>query len=426
MPPSVALSLQKPSWAATVDESRLSKSLEIMAAIGLQNDGSVKRLAFSEEDRQARSLLTDWLIAAGASVHIDAAGNLIGRIEGTEPGLPALVTGSHLDTVPTGGRFDGALGVLAGLEVMRSLKDQAISLRHPFEVVVFADEESTMVGCKGMTGVASTTPGDYTCSNGAPIQQNLSLIEGNWDLLPKARRSDAAIAAFLELHVEQGGILESRGDAIGLVEGVVGQRRFLVRVEGMANHAGTTPMNARQDALATAAQVILAVQDLTTNNPGDPVGTVGKLQLWPNAANVVPGQVEMSVDLRDLSVDVLNDLVEELEVRLNSISQVSGCPITLAPQFSVDPTPAHLSVTEAIAASAQTLGLSCSPLPSRASHDSQEMGRRWPMGMIFVPSRGGFSHSSAEFTTERQCADGTAVLMQSLVRLDHRLNRVRG
>lgn len=397
-----------------------------MAAIGLQSDGSVKRLAFTEDDGRARTLFSEWLIAAGASIRIDAAGNLIGRIEGTEPGLPALVTGSHLDTVPTGGRFDGALGVLAGLEVIRSLKDQAISLRHPLEVVAFADEESTMVGCKGMTGVASDNPADYTCSNGQSISDNLPRTGGNWQQLAQARRSDDAIAAFVELHVEQGGILESRGDAIGLVEGVVGQRRFLVRVEGQANHAGTTPMDARQDALATAAQVILAVQELAKNHPGDPVGTVGKLQLWPNAANVVPGQVELSVDLRDLSLEVLSELVEDLESRLRSISRASGCPITLLPQFSVDPTPAHLSVTEAIAASAQTLGLSCSALPSRASHDSQEMGRRWPMGMIFVPSRGGLSHSAAEFTSRQQCADGTAVLMQSLVRLDQRLNKVPG
>ena len=393
-----------------------------MAAIGLQNDGSVKRLAFTEDDGRARTLFSEWLIAAGASIRIDAAGNLIGRIEGTEPGLPALVTGSHLDTVPTGGRFDGALGVLAGLEVIRSLKDQAISLRHPLEVVAFADEESTMVGCKGMTGVASDNPADYTCSNGQSISDNLPRTGGNWQQLAQARRSDEAIAAFVELHVEQGGILESRGDAIGLVEGVVGQRRFLVRVEGQANHAGTTPMDARQDALATAAQVILAVQELAKNHPGDPVGTVGKLQLWPNAANVVPGQVELSVDLRDLSLEVLSELVEDLESRLRSISRASGCPITLLPQFSVDPTPAHLSVTEAIAASAQTLGLSCSALPSRASHDSQEMGRRWPMGMIFVPSRGGLSHSAAEFTSDSQCLAGTAVLLHTLERLDRVLS----
>jgi len=397
-----------------------------MASIGLQNDGSVKRLAFTKDDDKARTLFSEWLIVAGASVRVDAAGNLIGRIEGTEPGLPALVTGSHLDTVPTGGRFDGALGVLAGLEVIRSLKDQAISLRHPLEVVAFADEESTMVGCKGMTGVASGSTADYTCSNGQSISDNLPCIGGSWEQLREARRSDDAIAAFVELHVEQGGILESRGDAIGLVEGVVGQRRFLVRIKGQANHAGTTPMDARQDALATAAQVILAVQELANNHPGDPVGTVGKLQLWPNAANVVPGQVELSVDLRDLNIEVLNELVEELEGRLNSISRASECPISLLPQFSVDPTPAHLSVTDAIANSAQTLGLSCSALPSRASHDSQEMGRRWPMGMIFVPSRGGLSHSAAEFTSSQQCADGTAVLMQTLVRLDQRLNKVPG
>ena len=206
MPPSVALSLQTPSWTATVDEARLSASLEAMAAIGLQSDGSVKRLAFTEDDCKARTLFSEWLIAAGASVRVDAAGNLIGRLEGTDPGLPALVTGSHLDTVPTGGRFDGALGVLAGLEVIRSLKDQGISLRHPFEVVAFADEESTMVGCKGMTGVASGNTGDYTCSNGQSISENLPSIGGSWEQLSEAQRSDDAIAAFVELHVEQGGI----------------------------------------------------------------------------------------------------------------------------------------------------------------------------------------------------------------------------
>ena len=204
---------------------RLLASLEAMAEVGLQPDGSICRRGFTAEDRQGRERLSEWMIDAGLSLRIDAAGNLIGRLEGSDPSLPALVTGSHLDTVPTGGRYDGTLGVLAGLEVVRALQDAALQLRHPFELIVFADEESTMVGCKGMAGTASADPSDYTTSNGEPIQRNLARLGGDWDRLASAARRDDAIAAFIELHVEQGAVLEGRGDSIGVVQGVVGQRR---------------------------------------------------------------------------------------------------------------------------------------------------------------------------------------------------------
>jgi N-carbamoyl-L-amino-acid hydrolase len=358
---------------------------------------------------------------AGLSIRVDPAGNLIGRWDGEEPGLPALVTGSHIDTVPTGGHFDGALGVLAGLDVVRTLRATGRRLRHPLEVIAFADEESTMVGCKGMTGTASADPADYTTSNGDPIAVNLERIGGHWPSLASARRDDKAIAAFLELHVEQGSVLESRGDAIGVVEGVVGQRRFTIRISGQANHAGTTPMDLRQDALVTAAEVVLAIETLAIRHPGDPVATVGRLQVWPNAANVVPGSVEMTVDLRDLSPQVLEELVDGLMQDLETIGERRQCSIAIEPQFEVAPTPADALVIEAIAASAADLGLSSSHLPSRASHDAQELGRRWPMGMIFVPSRGGLSHSAAEFTTAEQCRSGTAVLLEALLRLDQML-----
>ncbi|RPF77078.1 MAG: Zn-dependent hydrolase [Synechococcus sp. TMED155] len=413
----------KPGSMPRADQNRLQHSLDVMASIGRQLDGSVKRLAFSAEDQQARTLLSEWLIAAGASVYVDAAGNLIGRVAGIDSDLPALVTGSHLDTVPTGGRFDGALGVLAGLEVIRCLKDNGWKLRHPLEVVAFADEESTMVGCKGMTGTASNQTVDYSCTNGGQIDRNLEAIGGDWDSLTTARRPSDSISAFIELHVEQGGILEQRGHSIGVVQGVVGQRRFVVRVDGTANHAGTTPMGGRQDALVAAAQAILCIQNLAASHKGDPVATVGKLQVWPNAANVIPGQVQMTVDLRDLSINVLEDLVHQLTSKLEEISGFNGCDISLEPQFSVDPTPADSIVAGAIAAVSTDLELSSSHLPSRASHDSQEIGRRWPMGMIFVPSRGGLSHSAAEFTSSRQCADGASVLLNSLVKLDQSLDQ---
>ena len=402
-------------------ENGLQWSIEQLARVGAQDDGSVCRRGFTKADCEGRQLVARWMEEAGLSVRVDPAGNLIGRWDGAEPGLPALVTGSHIDTVPTGGHFDGALGVLAGLDVVRTLRSTDRRLRHPLEVIAFADEESTMVGCKGMTGTASADPAEYTTSNGDPIAVNLERIGGHWPSLASARRDDKAIAAFLELHVEQGSVLESRGDAIGVVDGVVGQRRFSIRITGQANHAGTTPMDLRQDALVTAAEVVLAIETLAIRHPGDPVATVGRLQVWPNAANVVPGSVEMTVDLRDLNPQVLEELVDGLMQDLELIGERRQCSIAIEPQFEVAPTPANALVIEAIAASAANLGLSFSHLPSRASHDAQELGRRWPMGMIFVPSRGGLSHSAAEFTSAEQCRSGTAVLLEALLRLDQML-----
>ena len=413
--------LVAPKAGLRPDRERLMSTLDALASIGLRPDGSVCRRGFSHEDRQGRDQLSAWMKDAGMQVSIDAAGNLIGRLAGSDSSLPALVTGSHLDTVPTGGRFDGVLGVLAGLEVARTLQDSGEQLRHPFELIVFADEESTMVGCKAMVGDASPDPEAYATSNGESIERNLERIGGDWSSLASARRSDASIAAFLELHVEQGGILETRGDSIGVVEGIVGQRRFSIVVEGQANHAGTTPMEHRQDALVTASEVVLAIEAMALHHPNEPVATVGRLEVWPNAANVVPGSVKLTVDLRDLSPAVLQELVESLMLALENIGLKRGCRIDLDPQFDVAPTPADSTVMDAISSAASALGFSQSRLPSRASHDAQEVGRRWPMGMIFVPSQGGLSHSSAEFTSDDECWAGTAVLLGALQRLDQQL-----
>ena len=407
--------------AVRPNQERLIRSLNQMAAIGMQPDGSVCRRGFSQADAIGRNQLMTWMRDLGLQVRVDAAGNLIGRLDGLDPALPALVTGSHLDTVPTGGRFDGVLGVLAGLEAVHALVDEGIRLRHPLELVAFADEESTMVGCKGMAGSASPDPSAFITSNGESIQKNLECIGGNWSDLATACRPDSAIAAFLELHVEQGAVLEQRADDIGVVEGVVGQRRFTICVSGQANHAGTTPMSMRQDALAAASRIILAIEQMAQCHPGDPVATVGRLEVWPNAANVVPGAVTMTVDLRDLDPKVLDQLLDTLTLSLERIALQTDCEIRLEPQFEVAPTPASALVMTEIEEAASSLGLSRSHMPSRASHDAQEMGRRWPMGMIFVPSRGGLSHSAAEFTTDEQCCAGTAVLLETLQRLDRAL-----
>ncbi|MFQ6539701.1 MULTISPECIES: Zn-dependent hydrolase [Aphanothece] len=411
----------RPAGAAAAllaDRERLSHSLEALAQIGRLPSGAVRRLAFTDEDRAARTLVMGWMEEAGLAVRIDPAGNLIGRYEGLDPEAPVLATGSHIDTVPEGGRYDGALGVMAGLEVVRVLGQQGHRLHHPLEVIVFADEESTMVGCKSMVGRAPDQPESYATAVGRPIQDCLASIGGDWARRAEARRPPGEIAAFLELHVEQGGVLEAVGKEIGVVEGVVGQQRYTISVNGQANHAGTTPMAMRRDALTTAAQIILAIEDMALHFPGDPVATVGKLQVWPNAANIVPGRVEFTLDMRDLSHTVIDHMRAQLERKIENIAVASRTRIAMTPQFLVDPSPADPMIQEVITESCQQLGLSYTHLPSRASHDAQEMGRLTAMGMIFVPSRDGVSHSADEFTSPEQCVQGVNVLLQSLIRLD--------
>lgn len=401
---------------------RLAGSLAELGQIGRLPSGAVRRLAFSEEDQAARALVRSWMEEAGMAVRIDAAGNLIGRYEGLSPEAPALATGSHIDTVPEGGLYDGALGVLGGIEVVRVLAGRGLRLRHSLEVIAFADEESTMVGCKTMVGHASDDPESYTTALGVSIQEGLARIGGDWERRHSARRSRQEIAAFLELHVEQGGVLEAVGKQIGVVEGVVGQQRFTIRVSGQANHAGTTPMEMRRDALTTAAQIILAIEDMALHYPGDPVATVGKLQVWPNAANIVPGQVEFTLDMRDLSHDVIDHMKAQLERRMETIAVARRTRIAITPQFVVDPSPADATVQQLISEACSGLGLSHTHLPSRASHDAQELGRLTAMGMIFVPSRDGVSHSADEFTSPQQCEQGVNVLLHSLIRLDASLS----
>ena len=402
----------------TINGDRLNRTIDELAQIGAQPDGAVRRLAFSPEDRAARDRVATWMQEVGMSVRIDAASNLIGTYPGLNPNLPALATGSHIDTVLSGGRYDGTLGVLAGLEVVRVLQDNDMRLQHPFEVIAFADEERTMVGSKSMAGTAPENPEQYSTFDGSAIQECLARTGGNWERISTARRSSEDIACFLELHVEQGGVLEVVECEIGVVEGIVGQRRFRITIEGQANHAGTTPMHMRRDALTTAAQLILAVEDLAKHFPGEPVATVGAVEVWPNTINIVPGHVEMSLDMRSLSSTDIDRMLAQLQRKIESVAVATRTKIRIEPELEVEPTLATSDVQALIVESCEELGYSFTHLPSRASHDAQEMGRFTDMGMIFVPSREGVSHSGEEYTSPEQCVQGANVLLQSVLRLD--------
>ncbi|EDX85691.1 amidase, hydantoinase/carbamoylase family [Synechococcus sp. PCC 7335] len=402
----------------TVNGDRLNQTLEDLASIGKQADNTIRRLAFSPEDLAARQQLSDWMEAAGMSVRIDAGGNVIGRYPGQDPEARVLATGSHIDTVFSGGRFDGSLGVIAGLEVVRVLAENDLQLFHPFEVIAFADEERTMIGAKAIAGTAVTDPDRYDTVDNEPIQSCLERAGGDWNNLQSARRSREDIACFVELHVEQGGILEAVECEIGVVEGIVGQQRYRITIEGRTNHAGTTPMNMRRDALTTASHLILAIEDIAKHFPGDPVATVGTLEIWPNSINTVPGSVKLSLDMRDLSQDVITHMSEQLRRKIETVAVATRTRIRIRPELQVEPTLAADKVQAIIVESCKELDLSYTHLPSRASHDAQEIGRFTDMGMIFVPSKEGISHSGDEYTSPEQCIKGANVLLRSLLKLD--------
>ncbi|NDJ17337.1 hydantoinase/carbamoylase family amidase [Myxacorys almedinensis A] len=402
-----------------INSDRLNANIERIAKIGKQPSGSICRLAFTPEALQARYLIQQWMTELDMHVSTDAAGNLIGKYDGIYHHAPALATGSHIDTVPSGGRYDGALGVLAGLEVVRSLRQNDLRLNHPLEVIVFTDEESTMIGSQAIAGTVLYDEIErYHLPSGKSIQEALEGLGGEWDHLATARRDRTNLAAFVELHVEQGIILERTQHEIGIVQGVVGMRRRKIIITGQANHAGTTPMEMRQDALIAAAKLVLAVQTIALAMPTQPVATVGFLSVLPNAVNIIPGTVELTVDMRDLSKEVLDGMVEQLEAAVAAIAVETDTQITVAPLLCVEPTLAAGLVQDAIAAVCHQLGLSHCHLPSRAGHDSLEVGRITDMGMIFVPSQAGLSHSEAEYTSPEHCAQGATVLLHTLLALD--------
>ncbi|HEY9771726.1 MAG TPA: Zn-dependent hydrolase [Coleofasciculaceae cyanobacterium] len=400
-----------------IDGDRLNQSIARLAQIGKLDNNGVKRIAYSQEDLEARNLVQQWMREIQMQIKVDAAGNIIGRYPGKYPDAPALATGSHIDTVPCGGHYDGAYGVLAGLEAVRVLQENQLQLHRSIEIIVFTDEEGSMIGSKAISGRVINDPGYYQRPDGTDIQTCLNRIGGNWNNIAQARRNTDDLAAFVELHVEQGPVLESMGKQIGVIEGIVGQRRFNITVKGSANHAGTTPMQMRCDALVAAAQIVLAVNQIG-NTPGQQVATVGKMQVLPNAANVVPGWVEMSLDIRDLSSLHIDSLLEELRIHLEEIAVATNTQIRLNPCLHNEPALAEPYIQQAIARSCENLNLNYTYLPSRASHDAQELAQITDMGMIFVPSKMGVSHDASEYTSPEQCIQGANILLQTLIQLD--------
>ncbi len=406
--------------AARLRQQIESLSLHGRPAGGGFSDG-VSRIGYSDADIAGRKYLLGLVQAARLNARIDAAGNIFVRKAGIDAALAPVLFGSHIDSVPNGGNFDGDLGSLAAIEVLHVLGENGVVTRRPLEAVVWSCEEATFNGntLNGSRAAAGKLrPGELDgTSRGLTLRESMRRIGGDPARLDETQLRSGAFHAYLELHIEQGGTLDKAATSIGIVEGIVALDHYDAAITGMANHAGTTPMADRQDALIAAAQLTLAVRELVTQAPGPQVGTVGHLEVEPNASNVVPGKVRLSIDLRDLSNGKLRRLGEALRARALAIGDQTKTQIALTQTQHAEPAFASPEVQAVIQRAAEHLKLSNKSLPSGAVHDAQVMATLGPMGMIFVPSVGGISHSPKELTGWEDCARGANVLLQSVLAL---------
>jgi N-carbamoyl-L-amino-acid hydrolase len=415
-----------------IDAARLQARLERLSLFGRPNGGTfesgVSRVAYSDADVAARAWLLDEIKSAGLTPRIDPAGNVFVRWPASSgassPAPPAILFGSHIDSVPNGGNFDGDLGTLAALEAIQACQAAAITPRHPLEMVLWAHEESTAFG-RG-TAASRIVAGDLKAGdldqmwNGLRRRDGIRRLSGDPDRIDDAIRKPGVWHAYLELHIEQGGTLEKSRTPIGIVEGIVSIHRFDVIVTGFANHAGTTPMGDRHDAMLAASRLVIAVREVVTARPGRQVGTVGRLEVTPNSPNVIPGRVTLSVELRDLSEATLTALAEEIRQRARTIADETRTEITMTLASRNPPALANAGMQGAIGRAAERAGLETARLPSGAGHDAQMIAALCPMGMIFVPSIAGISHSPLERTTWDDCARGAAVLLGAILDVDSR------
>jgi len=409
-----------------VDGPKLRERIESLSVFGRPSGGTfadgVSRVAYSDADLAGRQYVIGLMRAAGLDPRIDPAGNIFARRAGSDASLPPILFGSHIDSVPSGGNFDGDLGSLAALGVVEALDRAGTRTRHPLEIVVWSAEEGVAFG-RGLAGsrivAGDVKPADMDAEwNGLRRGDGVKKLGGDPGRIMDAVRPVGAHHAYLELHIEQGGTLERDRVAVGVVEGIVSIERYSAVITGFSNHAGTTVMSDRQDALVAASQLTIAVREAVTSRPGRQVGTVGQLNVEPNAPNVIPGVVRLTIELRDLSSDTLRAIVADIRARAAAIAAASKTRIEIADLSRNPPAMAAEDVQRAIERSTKALGLSARRQPSGAGHDAQMMAALGRMGMIFVPSVGGISHSPREFTTWQDCANGANVLLGAVLEMD--------
>jgi N-carbamoyl-L-amino-acid hydrolase len=406
------------STILALDGEQLLDDLEKLAAISSGTGKGINRVAYTPADREGRDWVERQMRGLGMVVRVDAMGNTIAMYPGSDPGLRPIALGSHTDTVPNGGKYDGALGVLAALACVRTLHTTGVQLRHPIEVINFSAEEATLpggtFGSRGMVGALTNEMMEQVAWDGRPAVEHLKAAGYDPEQIAQVARPVNSVAAYLELHIEQGGILDSAGVPIGIVLGIVGIRRYIATFQGYANHAGTTPMADRQDALVSAAPFISIVRDVAVRH--GIVGTIGTVHVYPGAPNVIPGQVDLTVEIRSLDDMVLDRAAAELAEYASQLGATFK-EASNKTQVMSDP-----QIMHALVSASDELGLEHRTMASGAGHDAMCMAEIGPEAMLFVPSRGGVSHSPDEYTEPEHCVNGARVLLGALLKLDESLD----
>ena len=404
-----------------INFERLKQNLDELSNIGRASDHGIYRMAFSDGDMAARRWLSAQIEAAGLTLHQDGAANLGARLNWRDD-LPVVMTGSHIDTVPGAGHLDGALGVICGLEALRTLHESGIPLTHPVELVAFSDEEGRFGGLLGSQSLCGLlTPEAILAAedlNGVRLTEAMSLQGLNAMDALSAQRDPGSIKAFVELHIEQGPVLDHRGLQLGVVEAITGLFKWNVHLIGVANHAGTTPMELRHDAFQGLAELSAQI-DRVLEEHGTPNSrtTIGRVVLHPGAANVVPGEAEFTLEVRDTDPGVLTDLADAYRRTLSAIARRRGLMFEYEILSDIAPVPCAHLVRHAVEQSVEALGIRATHINSGAAHDAQVIAGIAPAGMVFVPSKEGRSHSSAEWTAWNDIEAGANVLLHTLQRL---------
>ena len=408
----------------SINGPRLNQTLEELGHLGESSDG-MDRVAYSPEDILGRDYSINLMKDAGLETRIDAAGNIIGRASGVDNSLPAIAIGSHTETVPQGGKYDGALGVMAAIEVMRTLRERGHPTRHPVEVINFTNDEGTrfhrwLVGSRSMSGMLEQEDLDAVDDNGYGLGPCLYDIGGDMSRIGESARKPGELAAYFELHIEQGPYLHNSGTPIGVVTGITGRAVFEVEIEGKANHAGTTPMSARRDALVSASKLVLDIQKMAAEQEICRVSTVGSIKAVPNAVNVIPGSASIGLEFRDTDMKALEAAEHQLRLLTEKTMTNDEVKVNVERHRFTESVPITKEMQALVAEAAENCGFEWEPQASGAGHDAQAIANIAPVAMIFVPSVDGISHSKEEYSTPEDCTNGTQVLLELLLLADDR------
>lgn len=412
----ISIKTNKKGDLMKINLDRVIKDIEILSTFNNTPDSGVTRLSFSKEDKLARNYIKKEMKKIGLKVWEDGYSNLFGRKEGKNPSLPVIMIGSHFDTVINGGLFDGVAGLVAALEILRVFEENDIENDYPIEVVAMNDEEGVRFGTgisnsRAMAGLIDEEELDNVKDRNGIILREAMIKFGITPDLENAKREKDSLKAFIEIHIEQGPVLEENKKDIGLVENIVGLDRYTVKIKGKSSHAGTTPMNNRKDALVAASKFILAVEKTAKKVGGGTVGTVGELSLSPNASNVIPGYVELSVDIRAINDEKIKSVYDELKEEVDIISKSSNVDIEMIKELYISPVSMSEELISIMEKAANRLKYSYMKMNSGAGHDAMIMSGITSTALIFVPSKDGLSHHPDEWTEYEDLKKGIEFML---------------